>query len=179
MFGTVASFSIFWTLTVLFFNHMKDVMPFSFGCNGFSQEILSFDFSFFFLPINKASFLFHRFQGFFCFVLFCFVFFILIFQKFDYDGFRHGSLWDYPIRFLSFLNLLGFVFCWVKFFLSHYFFKHSFSNTFFFLFQDSDDMHHISFIRILQGHWGSVHFLSVYFLSCSDWVISIVLSSCL
>lgn len=112
------------------------------------------------------------------FKLFIF-FFITSFQKFHYKGYSHASPWVYPFYSLGFLNLQVFVFFQIRLFFSLYFFGHLFSNTFFFLpFQDSEDMHHRSFIIIPQVTEDLFIFLSAQFLFCSDWVISTVLSSC-
>ena len=139
--AVLSPFLFFWTLTVLSLNHMKNVMPFS-----ISFWILWF-------LIKKYSVIFfHRDDSVFCLsLLSSFFFFTTSFQKFDYNGYGHGSPWVYPFSSPSFLNLVVFVSFQIWLFFSLYFFGHLFSNTFFFLsFQDSDDMHHRSFIIIPQ-----------------------------
>lgn len=68
--------------------------------------------------------------------------------------------------------------CYVWDIHSHYFFEHLFSPLPFLLsFLDTADTNMRPFFNILTGLWGSVHFFSLVSLFCSDWVISLVLSS--
>lgn len=68
--------------------------------------------------------------------------------------------------------------CYVWDIHSHYFFEHLFSPLPFLLsFLDTADTNMRPFFNILTGLWDSVHFFSLVSLFCSDWVISLVLSS--
>ena len=142
------SFLFFWALTVLFFNHMKNVMlfPISFWIPRF-------------LIKNPVIYLFVCL--FIAYSVFClsplssfFFFFFpvsLAFRSLTVMGTGMDILGLIPFCSVSFLNLQIFVFFQIWLFLSLYFFGHLFRNTFFSLsFQDSDDMHHRYFIMIPQ-----------------------------
>lgn len=64
-----------------------------------------------------------------------------------------------------------------KFFI-HYVFEYVFSSALFlFSFQDSVDMNGSSFVIVTKVPEALFTFFSLFFFCCSDWVISIVLSS--